>query len=229
MKKISILLVTFTMLLGCGDDVVFNTPSIEGNRNGELWRATYYAADIDFGGFIFEGGSGTEVLQLVTSNDIAGTYELGSASASVAIFRDAQGVVYSTANDPHETLSLYPAEGQIIVDFVDDSVDPKRITGTFWFHAYTSDGLKTVNFNEGNFYRVPLIGGLVAIGNQNTCLQATQALLFAEQEFNNTDTGSPEYPEVCNNYKVALQESIDACGDENGDLQTLLAGLGDCL
>ncbi len=164
MKKLSVLLVTTLILCGCSDRVEFNTPAIQANRDGKLWRAQYYKADIDFGGFLVEGGNDSGTVQLVTSNDTRGTFELGVQPKNVAIFKDMDGVVYSTANDPDPSISLYPAGGQIIVEDISNS-DPKTVTGRFWFYAYTADGLRSVNFNEGIFYQVPLVGGLVQIGN----------------------------------------------------------------
>ena len=37
---------------------------MQGNKEGESWKADSYAADIDFGGFLFEGSKRFEVLQL---------------------------------------------------------------------------------------------------------------------------------------------------------------------
>ena len=159
----TIILVMFTVL-SCSD-VKFNSPAMQANKNGELWRAQFYASDIDFGGFVIEGGNNLEVVQLFTTNDVRGTFELGGDSQNVAIYRDANGVVYSTANAPDPSLSIYPTDGQIVVEDIIDNVEPKTLIGTFWFNAYTADGLSYINFNEGVFYKVPLIGGLELIQN----------------------------------------------------------------
>jgi hypothetical protein len=160
MRRFLLFTCLFGLLLSCGDEIEFNTPAVQGNKDGNLWRAEFYAADIDFGGFLVEGGIGLERVQLVTQIDSRGTFELGGDSPNRALFKDAQGVVYSTANAPDESLSLYPATGVIIVDNIEQT-EPKTISGTFWFYAYTADGLNTVNFSQGVFYKIPLIGGLV--------------------------------------------------------------------
>lgn len=217
--------------MSCGDEVEFNSPSIQGNKDGNFWRAQYFAADIDYGGFIIEGGKQGETLQLVTSNDVRGTFNLGGDNANVAIFRDATGRVYSTANEADPSLTLYPAEGQIIVEDISNT-EPKTITGTFWFTAFTADGLHAVNFNndlDGAFYQVPLVGGLVAIDNGSVCLQATQATSLALSAYNATDITMPNYTEVCNAYKDALNAKITACGDQNGSIQAMVDSLGDCI
>ncbi len=215
-------------LMSCGDQIEFNDPSIQGNKNGNFWRAQSYAADIDFGGFLVEGRNRGETVQLVTRNDVRGTFNLGGDNANVAIFRDLNGVVYSTANAPDPSLSLYPADGQIIVEDISNT-QPKTVTGTFWFNAFTEDGLRAVNFNEGVFYQVSLVGGLVAIDNGSVCLQATQQASIAAAAFNAIDTTAPNYTEICNAYKGALNAKITACGDQNGSIQAVVESLGDCI
>lgn len=164
MKRIALIILVLFTVFNCEDTIEFNSPAIQGNRDGNLWRAISYAADIDFGGFLIEGSNNSGTLQLVTLADRRGTFALGRESGNIAIFKDFDGTVYSTANAPDPSLSLYPADGQIIVEDIDDS-DPKAIRGTFWFHAFTADGLHTISFNEGVFYNVSLVGGLVQIEN----------------------------------------------------------------
>ncbi|MBT8260492.1 MAG: hypothetical protein HKO92_06680 [Flavobacteriaceae bacterium] len=164
MQRFIVLILVVFLTLSCGDDVQFNDPAFQANKGGEYWKALFYASDIDFGGFLVEGGNNIETVQLFTFNDTRGTFELGGDSENVAIFRDANGIVYSTANQPDPSLSVYPADGQIIVDDISNT-DPKTIRGTFWFNAYTADGLQYINFNEGVFYNIPLIGGLEIIQN----------------------------------------------------------------
>ncbi|MDU8884998.1 DUF6252 family protein [Yeosuana sp. MJ-SS3] len=152
-------LVTF---FNCSDEIEFNTPAIQGHKNGELWKAQFYAADIDFGGFVIEGGNLGERVQLITTNDVRGTFDLGLESGNAAFYVAADGTVYSTKNTPDTNIFLYPPSGQIIVEDIDND-DPKGIYGTFWFNAFTADGSKVINFNRGVFYNVPLVGGLVQI------------------------------------------------------------------
>jgi len=164
MKKLALVFVTVLLIFSCGDEVEFNSPALQGNYDGNLWRASSFSADIDFGGFLIQGSNNVEVLQLITEDDTAGTYTLGGDSPNVAIFKDANGVVYSTANSPDPSISIYPSDGQITIPDVINST-PNLIVGTFWFNAYTEDGLKSVNFNEGILHRVPIVGGLVVIND----------------------------------------------------------------
>ncbi len=231
MKRIFLLIATIFIAYSCSDDVEFNTPAMQGNKDGVTWKSDYQAADIDFGGFLFEGGTGVETLQLITPTDGAGLFPLSASSAAVAIFQDADGTVYSTANEPHPDFTLYPLDPEnnfIRVSEINNNTDPKLITGEFKFTAFSSDGFSAVNFIDGVFYRVPLVGGLVAIGDENQCLQASQALGTAQSNFNNTPADDPNYSEVCTAYRVALEEAIEACGDDSGELQQTIDGLGDC-
>ena len=94
MRRFYLFTCLFALLFSCGDEIEFNTPAVQGNKDGDLWRAEFYAADIDFGGFLVEGGIGLERVQLVTQIDSRGTFELGGDSPNRALFKDAQGVVY---------------------------------------------------------------------------------------------------------------------------------------
>lgn len=164
MKNILSFVFITLLFFNCSDDIEFNAPAVQGTKDGNLWRAKFYAADIDFGGFLVEGGINLERVQLVTVNDVRGTFPLGGDAPNRALFKDSQGVVYSTANNPDPSLSIFPAVGEIVVEDISNT-EPKTISGTFWFFAYTSDGLNTVNFSQGVFHKVPLIGGLVEFPN----------------------------------------------------------------
>lgn len=62
--------------------------------------------------------------------------------------------------------------------------------------------------------------------NDLTCEEATEASLNAGIAFN---AATPDnYEARCNAYKDALQDQIDVCGDESGDLQDIIDDLGDC-
>ena len=52
----------------------------------------------------------------------------------------------------------YSHARQIVIEDIDNNM-PKGLYGSFWFYAYSADGLSAVNFNRGVFYKVPLVGG----------------------------------------------------------------------
>lgn len=227
MKRVTVLLLILVTVLSCSDEIKFNSPAIQGFKDGQFWRSSSFAADIDFGGFLIEGAGNVETLQLITNNDIRGTYELGGENPSVAIFKDVNGLVYSTANEPDPSLSLYPSDGQIIIEDITRD-DPKQISGSFWFNAYTADGMNYINFSRGVLFDVPLVGGLLAIDNGSACLQARQQVDITRNAYNEVDSNDPEYTDVCNAYKQALIVRISACGDDSGVIQSTIDSLGDC-
>ena len=103
-----------------------------------------------------------EKLQLITSSELNGVFELSGDSENVAIYVDTNGTVFSTKNVPDPNISIFPKFGEINIENVDNE-NPRNISGTFWFYAYTEDGLNSINFNEGVFYKIPLLGGLERI------------------------------------------------------------------
>ena len=224
MKKVYVFILSAIALVGCGDDIEFNTPAIQGNKDGSLWRATYFNADIDNGALIIEGGRNLESIILLPNDDERGVYELGGTNSSEARYIDAQGVEYSTKYDPDPSVQLYPANGQIIIESFD--TEANTVTGTFWFNAFTESGLGEVNFSQGHFYRVFMNGGL-AVDPIISCDEAVAASEAALQTYNMTDTTSPDFPAVCNAYVTALTNQITSCGDDNDILQGIIDGL-DC-
>ena len=60
----------------------------------------------------------------------------------------------------------------------------------------------------------------------NECDNATTAANEAESVFNNAN--DTNYTDLCNVYKSALQDKITACGDTDGNIQSIIDDLGDC-
>ena len=227
MKKLWIAAIIMITFLGCGEDIRFNSPSLQGIKDGvTLWKADFYAADIDNGGLIIEGGNNGEILTLVCTNDNIGTYELGGVFQSEARFVDAQGITYSTLNNPDESVSLYPSEGQIVINSFDQT--DNSVSGTYRFNAYSNNGLQSVNFIEGEFYRIPLSGGIDVEGGGVSCNEAITNVATAAEAFANTDSTQPDYSDICNAYKTALEVQIISCGDPVGAAQAIIDFLGDC-
>ncbi|TXK74891.1 hypothetical protein [Mesonia sp. K4-1] len=50
----------------------------------------------------------------------------------------------------------------------------------------------------------------------------------AEAATNFSDANDDNYTNLCNDYKAALEAQIDACGDPNGNIQSIIDDLGDC-
>ncbi len=224
MRKIATLLIAVLTLVSCGDEVEFSTPALQGNKNYELWRAEFFNAALGEGGQLtITGGNNIEDISFVLPSANVGTYLLSDTSAGRADFTDFNSVDYSTANTPDPSVTLYPEIGEVKIT---ESV-AGYVTGTFRFIAFTADGLNSVGFNEGIFYRVPFSGGNNS-GNNGNCQDATQDLAIAAGAFSEVSQGDPDYTARCNAYKAALEDVIDACGDNEGTWQAIIDALGDC-
>ncbi|OUR91055.1 hypothetical protein A9Q87_11300 [Flavobacteriales bacterium 34_180_T64] len=75
-----------------------------------------------------------------------------------------------------------------------------------------------------------LQSGVDALGNCNPgtgddCENATTAVNLAQVNFENANPDF--YTDLCNTYKLALQNQIDECGDD-GSIQAIIDGLEDC-
>lgn len=223
MKKITLLCLTLLTFWSCGDEVEFNTPGFQGNKNYNLWKASTMNALISNGDLIITARNNGEKLMLTLSASTPNTYLLSDTSISRADFEDFEDIEYSTSYAPDPNVSLYPEIGEVII--TESTSD--YVSGTFRFIAFTSDGLKFVGFNEGEFYRIPINGGINTV-NTISCQQATSNLATATTNFLEVAQGDPQYASQCAAYKLALQEIIAVCGDEGGVYQSMIDSLGDC-
>lgn len=64
------------------------------------------------------------------------------------------------------------------------------------------------------------------VNEETQCELAMEATAIAAVNYSNAT--AENHAQTCNAYKVALQNQIEACGDENGALQAIINGLGDC-
>ena len=226
MKKFLIYIFGALTLFGCEERIEFNNPALQANKDGNLWRATNYQVDIDNGDLLVRGGFNGESVWLLPDNDNRGTYVLGDNAISEARYVDENGLVYSTRYAPDPSVQVYPSDGQIIVESFNTVDGRQTVTGTFWFNAFTADGLQKINFNQGVFYRIKFTGGLVVVPIVS-CDDAVTAANNALATYNATDAMSAEFPAVCNAYKTALRNQRNNCGDDTNALQNIIDGL-DC-
>lgn len=230
MKKITLLLITLLTLMSCGDEVEFNSPALQGNKDYALWRASFYSASINENGYLtIQGGNNIETLLLKVPTVAVGTYTLGDVNSMEARFTDLNGVVYSTNNRPHPSVSIYPEYGEIEITEINNNT----FTGTFYFLAFDESGLNSVGFNEGIFYKVPLTSGSIPAvvytctdAQDDTAIAraAYEATFSSDLEYINND----DYVAACGAYNAALVNQKNYCGDVSGDIQNIIDGLNDC-
>lgn len=223
MKKTALFLLTLLTLWSCGDEVEFNTPGFQANKNYNLWRATYYSASYAADGSLtIVAGNNHEEMRFVVHEISFDTIDLTTSSFAKAEFRDFNDMEYSTSNPPDPSVSLYPEIGKLI--FLQSPSG--TVSGEFRFIAFTDDGLNSVGFNEGYFSKIPISGGSTS-GTVN-CLNATAEAAEAQADFAEVTPEDPQYTELCSAYKQSLEQLITACGDPGGAFQSIINGLGDC-
>lgn len=138
---------------GCEDDVKFNDPSFQAQRNYKLWRATNSVAEVKDGTLRVFGTDGIESLVMTIPNYSFGTtYDFGNNETNIATYRivDEDVVyVYKTGyNLGGGHVTLDPVEKQV----------PGFISGTFLVKTSRVEGnvVKDVKLDQGIFFRIPL-------------------------------------------------------------------------
>lgn len=232
MKKLILLSLVFITVFSCGDEVQFNTPAFQGDRENALWRAKAFSASIGANGFLtITGTNNFETVKLTVPSVIESTFIVGDIDVIEAEYIDGFGTSFSTNNKPDESISIYPELGEIKIEEID--VANKTFTGTYRFLAFDASGLNSVGFTNGIFYKVPLLTGEFP-SNPITCvdveitadaaLLAYEATFSSDLEFINSDA----YLTACNAYSEALLAQRTYCGDSGGALQSIIDGLGSC-
>lgn len=219
MKKLFVLALAFVTVFSCGDEIEFNTPALQGKKDGNRWKAVFYNASFnDTGSLVISGGDNFETVTLHVATLAIGDYPLGVGNTSHAEFLDMDAVSYSTNNDPDPDFNVYPANGLIIISRI-DAVN-NTVSGEFYYNAYSNDGLKTVNFSEGVFFDIPLPVGVSP--DITSCDEAETQEELAQALYAATPTTSPDYSANCNAYKQALINKQLACIDTDGSIQAII-------
>jgi hypothetical protein len=88
--------------------------------------------------------------------------------------------------------------------------------------------MKTLKLISGIAFLVILSFSCSSDNNtpQPNCDEIIAQTLAAQNAFNNATAAN--HTELCNAYKVALQNQINSCGDPSGDLQVIITDLDDC-
>jgi len=156
MKRISLLLFVFLAFLSCEENVEFSTPGIQGQLDNVTWRAIDVRGTInDAGRVTITGRVRDQFLELKIPSKNKATYVLGNNANRVANYTINIGDIelfYTTGVN-------IGGVGEIKVTEFD--ADTNTITGTFRFNAVNINdnpiGGEFVNFQYGNFYKVPLL------------------------------------------------------------------------
>jgi hypothetical protein len=232
MKNLLLLSLVFLTLFSCGDEVQFNTPAFQGDRENDLWRAKSFSAIIETNGFLtIIGSNNAETVKLRVPSAIEATFIVGDIETIEAEYTDGFGTTFSTNNKPDESVSVYPELGEINIEEID--LVNETFTGTYRFLAFDVSGLNSVGFTNGIFYKVPLLSGEF-LANPVACIDVemvADAAQIAYEESFSSDlefVNSSNFEIACSAYIEALNAQRTYCGDADGALQDIIDNLGDC-
>jgi hypothetical protein len=155
MKKQLLYLFVFFAFISCSDEVKFNNPSFEAQKDNVFWRAIDYKAKLASDGSLsIDGYTRNEKLTLNTTAATPQIYPLGTSLSNVAtyVLTDATGTVTFTTGTGI-------GEGRIVITEYD--VANSTVTGTFKFNAenvYNNPLTSPIlNFQYGHFYKIPVV------------------------------------------------------------------------
>lgn len=160
MKKIVAYLLLFFAFVSCEDNVKFNNPTFEGQKDNVFWRAIDAKVMLlSDGGLMVEGYTRNEIISLKTASITAQTYTLGidDSNKVTYTYKDANGTITYETGDGI-------GEGEIVIEEY-DAVN-KTVSGTFKFNAeniYNNPlAGPLLNFQYGRFYKVPVVSSLIS-------------------------------------------------------------------
>lgn len=157
MKKIVSLLVLLVAFASCEEDIKFNNPAVQAEKNNEKWKATSFSAKKTGNSVIITASNDVETVTLTVSAPAPNSvHNLGLDDVQTAAYElNVDGIqeTYRTGTDL--------GNGKIVImgerDNNINGTDGKGfISGTFYFNAYNADQTKVVNFQKGVFYKVPI-------------------------------------------------------------------------
>lgn len=162
MKKIISLVIAVVLLASCTQDVKFNNPSVQGLKDGYLWRAKSSSATIDAinNTLTITAYSQFETIKvkvLVPNRAVSETnpitYLLGTNPGNTITF---DYILNGTAENYISGLKV--DDGQVKITEYD--LINRTVTGSFRFNATNTDVNSTepevVNFTQGIVYKVPI-------------------------------------------------------------------------
>lgn len=154
MKKVASLLILLITLASCTQDISKNNPSMQGWKDDVLWRARDRYAELSQNGSItITGLTRYETLTIQLPSTNATTYTLGTSESRKATYvydKDDVTMTFRTG--------LGVGDGQVIIEEYD--TEEQTITGTFRFNLINTETDSVINYQNGVFYRVPVVPAL---------------------------------------------------------------------
>lgn len=168
MKKQFLYLFLFFAFISCTDEVKFNNPAFEGQKDNVFWRAVDAKASLGSNGSLtIDAYTRNEKLTLKTSSVNPGTYSLEIDKVNTATYVLDDGGVKITF-----MTGIDKADGEIVIEKY-DAVN-KTVTGTFKFNAKNiNDNTLAgplLNFQYGHFYKVLITSTSAALPSNTSNL-----------------------------------------------------------
>ncbi len=228
MKKYILPLLMILFLTSCSDDIETNSPGLQAETDlgffHTLEPVVYTNED---GTFSIVGEQGSKKIELTLTSITEGEeYELGGESPNVATYLTEDEVLYST-----DSLG----DGSVKIKTVENG----EIYGSFGFNArvngHTGD---TLNFSQGAFFGVPMADGSANNDDEDDlenlapdCLEAYNDAMEAFEAYyeaiDSEDENWEEIAEACNNYKDAVYNLLEVCGEDDLIDDELVEGIED--
>ncbi len=146
MRKILILLLSLSALVGC-DDIETNEVAMQANIDNRFYASTDARASVDGNGAVtIQGFTQEETLTVKLSRLAEGNFGIGEGLPNFAIFEDYSGNTFST--NPN-------GEGFVNISEVNEA--NKTLSGTFKFNAMLP-GIDTIYVSRGVMFNIPYGG-----------------------------------------------------------------------
>jgi hypothetical protein len=162
MKKNLLYLFIIIWSISCSDDIKYNNPAFEGQKDNVLWKAVDSKASLVGGVLTIEGYLRNEKLTIVVPAPTTKVSISDKSSYQTFILgtNQAQTATYYVASENNPTsifaTGLGLGNGQVEITQYDGL--NKTVSGTFKFNAElistTAVKNRTVNFKYGNFFMV---------------------------------------------------------------------------
>ena len=159
MKKQFLYIFFLFAFISCQDDVKFNNPAFEGQKDNVFWRAVDSKAMLAANqSLTIEAYTRNEKLTLKTTSADPGTYFLGTSTSIEATY-----VLTAVSGTITFSTGTERGNGEIVITEHDEVNN--TITGTFKFKAENVDNNPlagpVLNFQYGHFYKIPVTSNLV--------------------------------------------------------------------
>jgi hypothetical protein len=154
MKKLFCYFLFIFTFISCQEDIKFNTPTFQGVKDNEFWRAVSYEATLsNTNALTLKAYTRNEIVTLKTNSIAINRYVLGTDTSNTATYEitnKTETMIFSTRTNF--------GNGEIVISEY-DAVN-KTVSGTFIFNIDSTENnplfASSVNFQNGFFYKIPI-------------------------------------------------------------------------